>query len=274
MRELVGYTGRGAFGEARSWRVQFPVLLWLGPIAIHPHLVFELLAYAIGTGIYLTLRRRGGDPLPDADRWSIIAAAGVGASIGTKLVAWASDPALFVAHLQDPVMFMGGKSVVGGLVGALIAVELVKRRIGVVRPTGDLFAVPAAVAIGIGRIGCFLTGLDDHTHGLPTTLPWAVDFGDGIPRHPTQLYELAFVWILAGFLARLDGKLAPGGTFRLFMVSYLGFRIGLEAIKPGVFFLGLNVIQWMCLATLGYYAWLQFGRRPVLTSRTGGVRNG
>jgi len=39
--------------------------------------------------------------------------------------------------------------------------------------------VPLAVGIAVGRIGCFLTGLDDHTYGLPTTLPWAVDFGDG-----------------------------------------------------------------------------------------------
>ena len=66
---------------------------------------------------------------------------------------------------------MGGKSVVVGLLGGFVAVEWVKRRIGVRRSTGDLFVIPLAVGIAIGRIGCFLTGLDDHTHGLPADLP-------------------------------------------------------------------------------------------------------
>ncbi len=49
----------------------------------------------------------------------------------------------------------------GGLAGGLIAVELVKKRFGVTAGTGDLFAIPLAVGIAIGRIGCFLTGLPD-----------------------------------------------------------------------------------------------------------------
>src|SRR5207253_2512113 len=142
-----------------------------------------------------------GDAIAEADRWSVVAAAAVGAALGGKLLYWASDPGLTASHWQDPIYLIGGKSIVGALVGGLIAVELLKRSIGLTRSTGDLFAVPVAVGIGIGRIGCFLTGLDDHTHGLPTSLPWAVDFGDGVPRHPAQLYETAFVWAFALLLA-------------------------------------------------------------------------
>ena len=86
---------------------------------------------------------------------------------------------------------MGGKTIVGALIFGLISVELMKRYIGVRQSTGDLYAIPLALGIAIGRIGCFLTGLSDNTYGTPTTLPWAVNFGDGIPRHPTQLYEIA-----------------------------------------------------------------------------------
>jgi prolipoprotein diacylglyceryltransferase len=98
---------------------------------------------------------------------------------------------------------MGGKTIVGALVFGLISVELIKRYIGLRESTGDLYAIPLALGIAIGRIGCFLTGLSDDTYGTPTSLPWAVDFGDGVPRHPTQLYEIIFLLALIPFLNQL-----------------------------------------------------------------------
>jgi phosphatidylglycerol:prolipoprotein diacylglycerol transferase len=95
---------------------------------------------------------------------------------------------------------MGGKTIVGALIFGLISVELMKRYIGVRQSTGDLYAIPLALGIAIGRIGCFLTGLSDNTYGIPTTLPWAINFGDGIPRHPTQLYEIIFLMLLIPIL--------------------------------------------------------------------------
>jgi hypothetical protein len=78
-----------------------------------------------------------------------------------------------------------------------------KRYIGLRQSTGDLYAIPLALGIAIGRIGCFLTGLSDNTYGTPTNLPWAINFGDGIPRHPTQLYEIAFLLLLIPILYKL-----------------------------------------------------------------------
>ena len=86
---------------------------------------------------------------------------------------------------------------VGGLIGGLIAVEWTKRWLRVTIPTGDLLVVPLVAGIAIGRIGCFLTGLADRTYGLATGLPWGVDFGDGVLRHPTQIYEIVFLTGLA-----------------------------------------------------------------------------
>jgi phosphatidylglycerol:prolipoprotein diacylglycerol transferase len=241
--------------------VQFPVYVWLGPVPVHPHFLFESLAYLFGARIYGWVKARQGDAIAPDDRWWVVAAAAVGAALGGKLVYWLSDPVLFLQSWRDPFLLMGGKSVVGALVGGLVAVEWAKRRLGLTRSTGDLFALPLAIGIAVGRIGCFLTGLDDHTHGLPTTLPWAVDFGDGLARHPTQLYEIAFLLPFAGWLWVLANRPhREGDVFRLFMVGYLGFRVLLEAIKPGVALLGLNAIQWVCLATLAYYA---AGVRPV-----------
>lgn len=133
----------------------------------------------------------------------MIAAAVAGATLGSKLLFWLEDPQLTWHNFRDPAYIMGGKTIVGALFFGLIAVELMKRYIGVHQSTGDLYAIPLALGIAIGRIGCFLTGLADNTYGTPTTLPWAVNFGDGIPRHPTQLYEILFLLILIPLLYKL-----------------------------------------------------------------------
>jgi phosphatidylglycerol:prolipoprotein diacylglycerol transferase len=220
------------------------------------HFLFETIAYVVGFRLYLWQRRRRGDVIADGTRWSIVAAAIAGAAIGSKALYWLEDPALTLQHATDLMFLMAGKTVVGGLVGGLIAVETTKKFIGVRESTGDLFAVPLALGIAIGRIGCFLAGLQDRTYGLPTSLPWGVDFGDGIPRHPTQLYEAAFLAWLAWYLARVSLRpraYVNGDLFKLFMVSYLGLRLAIDFIKPGLAFAGLTSIQWVCLLTLVHY---------------------
>ena len=150
---------------------------------------------------------------------------------------------------------MTGKTIVGGLAGGLIAVELVKKRFGVTSATGDLFAIPLAAGIAIGRIGCFLTGLADQTYGNLTSLPWGVDFGDGVARHPTQLYEIAFlavlVLVLLAFSQQHHGQ---GDVFKVFMIGYMGWRLLIDFVKPEQRLLGISAIQVVCLLILAYYS--------------------
>ena len=82
-----------------------------------------------------------------------------------------------------------GFSMVGGIAGAIASIEAFKRFTGVSGSTGIVFAAPFAATVAVGRWGCFFSGLADFTYGTPTALPWGVDFGDGIARHPVQLYE-------------------------------------------------------------------------------------
>ena len=233
----------------------FPVYLHLGSWQIHPHWVFEALGYVIGFRIYFRLRYTHGDVLDGDARWWIVAAAIAGAAIGSKALFWLEDPAETLARWREPLFLIGGKTVVGALVGGLVAVELTKRRLGMTARTGDLFAVPLAAGIGIGRIGCFLSGLPDRTYGVPSSVPWAVDFGDGIPRHPTQLYETAFLAALATGLAWMISRPhREGDVFRLFIVGYLAFRLVVDAFKPEVrIALGLSAIQWTALAVIAHY---------------------
>jgi len=142
------------------------------------------------------------------------------------------------------------------MLGGLIGVELVKKKIGVTASSGDLMVYPLILAMIIGRTGCFLAGLDDGTYGIATKLPWGIDFGDGIHRYPTNLYEIIFWLILWLTLKAIERKavFTDGSKFKLFLSSYLVFRFLVEFIKPDYFFsFGLSVIQLVCIGGILYY---------------------
>jgi len=218
----------------------------------HPelHPVFEALGYVGGYLAYRYMRDRQGDALTDERRWLVIATTAVGALAGSRILGLLEQAPRDGWH-WDQLLVPGGKTIVGGLLGGWLAVEIVKRCIGIRSRTGDLFAVPLCIGIAIGRLGCFCAGLADDTYGTPTTLPWGVNFGDGIPRHPTQLYEFLFLAILGFVLFRWNAKPHTNGViFRAFMTAYLGWRLLIDFIKPQPLVHGLNVIQWACVAGL------------------------
>jgi len=230
----------------------FPVLISIGGWRVHPHVFFEALAYAAAAATFLWLRRRRGDSLSGTNRLSLVAAVFVGALIGGRLLAWFDNPE---AQARGVIGVMDGKTLVGALVGGWIATEVEKRRMGIRQPTGDLYVYPLIAGIAIGRIGCFLSGLPDGTYGTATSLPWGIDFGDGIARHPTAIYESLFVIGLGLALIPIWRRATVGYTFKLFTTSYLAFRLVVDTIKPGVaLVLGLTAIQWACVFGLLYYA--------------------
>ncbi len=233
----------------------FPIRFQLGPLTIHAHWLFESLAYFSGFRLYLWQRKRTGDVVNFEHRMWVVAAAIAGAALGSKVLNWFADPRLFLQNWHNPYFLLSGKTVVGGLIGGLFAVEWTKKRLNVTVRTGDLFALPLCAGIAIGRIGCFLSGLEDDTYGVATTLPWGVNFGDGVTRHPTQLYEMLWLGLLALWIYRFS--LHPhrnGDLFKTFMVGYFFFRLAVDFIKPGGTVFGLGGIQWACVAMLIYYA--------------------
>ena len=228
----------------------------MAPVALHT--AFEVAAYFAGFRLFLWQRRKLALPvLAERDRSLWIGVAAIfGAALGAKLGYWIEDPRNAFADFPDWRHLLEGKTIVGALLGGLIGVELVKRAIGAQGSSGDAFALPLIVGIAIGRIGCFLSGLDDHTYGNPTGLPWAIDFGDGVPRHPTQLYEIVFLIGLGVSLHwRRNALGRPGDRFRAFMIAYLTFRFVVDFIKPMpmIYFGALSGIQLLCLAGLLYY---------------------
>lgn len=222
------------------------------------HGVFEMLALGAGVAFYRRQRRlAGAGGILTPGEFAIAAGCIFGAAIGNKLVFWIEMPHLFALHWNNPAAWLGGQSMVGGLLGGLIGVEIAKKLTGITRSTGDAFVFPVLLGLMIGRVGCFLAGLEDGTYGNPTDLPWGVDFGDGISRHPTQLYEIAFAGASWLALHRLQPLLAPrpGLLFKTLLVGYLVWRLAVDGIKPVpyVYPLGLSGIQWVCLAALVVY---------------------
>ncbi|WP_449417385.1 prolipoprotein diacylglyceryl transferase [Phormidium nigroviride] len=232
----------------------FPVYFSIGSFQLHPHILFESLAYAIAFRLVILNSRN--DTIKATQRTSVIVGGMVGALVGAKSLVLLQHLDLLPQDWQQfLLLFIQGKTVVGAILGGLIGVELTKKMIGLSRSTGDVFVYPLIVGTAIGRIGCFLTGLSDRTYGIATNSPWGVDFGDGIYRHPTQLYEIIFLVILMAFLRiRSRYQRQEGDLFKFYMIAYLGFRFIIDFIKPDFHpFLGLTAIQIACLLALVYY---------------------
>jgi prolipoprotein diacylglyceryltransferase len=222
------------------------------------HLLFEWLGIAVGVQLYRWQRRQAGQPaLLERGSFGVVIGCIAGAAIGNKAVFWIEMPQLWAGTAIDWRLLASGQSIVGGLLGGLIGVEIAKKLTGITRSTGDQFVLPLVAGTVIGRIGCFLAGLHDGTYGNPTTLPWGLDFGDGMARHPTQLYDMLVVLALGAALWHWRRPLARhnGLAFKLYLSSYLLWRLCVDGIKPVPYDygFGLSGIQLVCLVALLCY---------------------
>jgi hypothetical protein len=174
-------------------------------------------------------------------------ALGIGALVG----AWLCGSANTLRMSLVP-----SHSIAGALAGGIVGVELWKWRHGIRHSTGGTFVLPICVGIIIGRFGCLFSGLADYTYGLPTSLPWAVDLGDGIGRHPVQIYEsLAMTAFSAIYLrARFKGSnWAAQHGFHAMIIAYASQRFLWEFLKPYPTLVGpLNVFHFLMLGLLIY----------------------
>jgi phosphatidylglycerol:prolipoprotein diacylglycerol transferase len=183
--------------------------------------------------------------LPWWHRSLLTLAAFIGGALGAKM------PFVFNRErwFELPAWFSDGKTIVAGLIGAYLAVELMKLQLGIRVKTGDTFAIPLALALAVGRWGCFFNGC---CYGTPTTLPWGVAFDvddQTMICHPTQIYESVFHLMMAGVLLLLMRTgLLHQHRLQLYLISYGVYRCLTEFIRPEpAWFLGLTFYQWAAL---------------------------
>ena len=233
----------------------FPLDIQIGNFILPIHLITDILSFYVGYIYYSHLKKKEGDYVDFNKRKIIIIGAAIGALIGSRLLAALEHLDLF---LNPPsfLYYYANKTIVGGIVGGILGVEVTKKILKHKQPTGDIFTFPLILAMIVGRIGCFLTGVEDGTVGDPSNLPWAFDQGDGISRHPTSLYEIIFLIFTFVYLKYLSKKipLKTGILFRYFIILYLSFRFLVEFIKPvESIFLGLSSIQIVSLVVVLSY---------------------
>lgn len=180
-----------------------------------------LVGVAVLVGYWIFGRELARSGLPESATTAAMAGV-LGGLFGAKVI-WAIE-----FHREAPFLDLlfsrGGLSWFGGFAGGVGAGLLVlyRQRLPILRV---LAAAAPALAVGhaIGRIGCFMVG-DDY--GKPSTLPWAVAFPEGrppttVPVHPTQLYEMAALFVLAWWLVRWRQRGVPDRVVlgRYFLVA-------------------------------------------------------
>ncbi|MEQ9823589.1 MAG: prolipoprotein diacylglyceryl transferase [Puniceicoccaceae bacterium] len=168
----------------------------------------------------------------------------------------------FELWLHEPLsifqIWRGGMSSHGGMIGVTIAAILFARqRQQSAWQIGDLIVTITPPGLMLGRLANFMNG---ELWGNPTTVPWAVIFpeADGLPRHPSQLYQAAteglllFCYIQLRFWGKLGPRPLPGQLIGEFLIAYSIVRIGCEFFREpdASLILGFSRGQFYSIGTL------------------------
>jgi phosphatidylglycerol:prolipoprotein diacylglycerol transferase len=255
-----------------------PVAIALGPLQIHWYGLTYLVAF--GLFLWLAVRRARLPWFADAGWskrdvedllfWGVMGVI-VGGRVGYALF---YKPGQYLANpLEILMVWKGGMSFHGGLIGVIVALMLFARRLK--RPflqVADLVAPCVPTGLASGRIGNFING-ELWGRAADPALPWAMVFpqsGSDLARHPSQLYQFGMEGLLLFALLWWYGskRRAPGQVAAAFLAGYGVFRFIAEYFREPDSFLGLlaggmSMGQWLCLPMIaaGVALWLWCGRK-------------
>lgn len=230
----------------------YPILFQAGDLKIYSYSFFNGVAILVGAIMYFNLSST--QKLPLETRMLLWSGALAGGFLGAKFM----DVVLnFKKILADSWPYLtqqtGSRTILGGIIGAFIGVEIVKKILSINQKTGDPFALAALVAMGIGRIGCFLGGC---CYGKPYAGFMGV-YMAGQYRYPTQLMEMVFDFALFAVLWKFRHSFKrPGDLFKMFLFGYGLFRFIIEFIRTEpVVWHGLTMYQLMALPLILGTGW-------------------
>jgi len=230
-----------------------PVLFKVGNLEVSSYSFFVLLGIIVGVVVYYfenkKLNQLGGNTF-------LIAICSVlGGVLGAKLLEWIVYWPFNESGNSLTNILINGKTIIGGMLGGLIGSKSIKYYLGIKDKRGNQFAPAVALGLAVGRIGCFLHGC---CYGKPTNLPWAVNFGDNVLRHPTQLYESIYCLILFVSIIIIKKRInfKQGELFTYFLISYFVFRFFVEFIRTEkIIFLNLSAFQVIAIFSILYLSY-------------------
>jgi len=259
--------------------------LGLSPVALDLGF-FQLRWYSLGyiVGIVFAwwyvsqLLKQPGAPMAQRHADDFVFYATLGIILGGRLgYVLFYKPDMLLTPLDIVKVWEGGMSFHGGLAGLVIAILWFcwRNRLPLIR-TMDYIGCGTPVGVGLVRIANFMNG---ELWGRPTDVPWGIVFpgtNDGIPRHPSQLYEaglegLALFTFLAWLFWKTDARYYPGRLSGAGLTFYALVRFGLEGVRQpdaGLenLWWGLTMGQTLSLPVLLLGLWL------LLTSKGRRVR--
>lgn len=232
----------------QAWGIR-PVLFSLGQLNIESYPFFVLLALVAGMATYF-FRNRGN--LLESEKTYLIAIGALfGGVFGAKLPVWIMNWREILESFPNLYLLIPGRTILGGMLGGVVGVNFVRKRLGIKERKGNIFVVPACVGLAVGRIGCLLRGC---CFGKATGMSWGIDFGDHILRHPTQLYEIVFALLFLLYALKAEKKALPGELFQNFIIAFFSFRFFEEFLRESpVYALGFTSYQIVSIFVVAYY---------------------
>ncbi|SFS04540.1 prolipoprotein diacylglyceryl transferase [Sphingomonas jatrophae] len=238
----------------------------------HPVIRWYSLSYIagilVGWWYLLKLLDQPGAPMARRHADDLVFYATLGILLGGRLAyVLFYKPTLLREPLEILKLWEGGMSFHGGLAGVILALVWLARRHGLsFLRICDYVACVTPFGLFFGRIANFVNG---ELWGRPTSLPWGIVFprtGDGIPRHPSQLYEallegvLLFV-VLNLLFWRTQARYQPGKLWGVGLVGYGLCRFLVEMVRQpdeGLEHLwwGLSMGQTLSLPMIAGGLWL------------------
>ncbi len=226
-----------------------PIALQIGWFALRWYSLAYIAGIVLGWWYLSKLLKQPGAPMAQRHADDFMFYATLGIILGGRLgYAAFYKPEMFETPVEIVKLWEGGMSFHGGLIGLTLAVVYFAWRnklpllrvldyVGCATPFGEFFV----------RLANFVNG---ELWGRPTDLPWGIIFpgtGDGIPRHPSQLYEAGLEGIGLGLLLwwlfwKTDARYYPGRLAGAGLTFYALVRFSLERVRqPDA---GLEHLSW------------------------------
>jgi phosphatidylglycerol:prolipoprotein diacylglycerol transferase len=225
-----------------------PVAFSLGPLQVHWYGITYVLGFIVGWFGLRARSRRADSPVTPARVEDLLFYIAIGVFVGGRVgyMLIYDSGALMADPLSLFYVQRGGMSFHGGLIGVLLMMAWFAKRNGqTFFAIADFMAPWVPPALGFVRIGNFING---ELWGAQTSpdAPWSVVY-QGVPRHPTQLYEaflegLVMFVVLLLFAAKPRPRMAVSG---LFLLLYGVFRFGVEFIRLPDAHIGYEALGWV-----------------------------